>query len=54
MDEALKTRGTKHLNVETWLLCLPSLSKFLATRVGHDAPKILEYLVILCFERRYP
>jgi len=27
----LKTRGIKYSNVETWLLFVPSLSKFLAT-----------------------
>jgi len=32
MDDALKTRGFIHLNVETWLLFAPP-SKFLATRL---------------------
>jgi len=32
MDDALKTRGIKYLNEETWLLFAP-LSKYLATRL---------------------
>jgi len=32
MDDALKTRSIKRLNVETWLFA-PPLSKFLATRL---------------------
>jgi len=32
MDDALKTRGTKYLNIDTWLL-FAHLSKFLATRL---------------------
>jgi len=32
----LKTRGIKYSNVETWLLFVPSLSKFLATHLVRD------------------
>jgi len=31
VDDALKTKGVEYLNVETWLLFAPFVSKFLAT-----------------------
>jgi len=33
-DDALKTRGIKYSNVETWFLLAPPQSKFMATPLG--------------------
>jgi len=41
MDDALKIRGVKYLNVETWLL-FPPVSKFLSTRQGVPTPNMKE------------
>jgi len=51
MDDALKTRGNKYLNVETRLLFAP-LPKFLATRLprGHEfACSVVKRTTALCF-----